>query len=196
MALTTIEENLARSAWNHWRADTKLTFIEVMQLAAHFTKTCRNADQDYKAYDFTSMLDSQLLYDENLTLIDQELKPTTNDTYAEALEQLENAPKLLQENTRLTAQVEKLKAKLAAQATTNQTQTALTPEPQKAPQEQKQENMDTTELELTDFVVEYLANSEDLETLPNGKKAYRWKLREFLLKHGRIEEARKLGKPI
>jgi hypothetical protein len=82
MALTTIEENLARSAWNQWRADTKLTFIEVMQLAAHFTKTCRNAEQDWKAYDFTSMLDSQLLYDENLTLIYQELKPTTNDTYA------------------------------------------------------------------------------------------------------------------
>lgn len=46
----------------------------------------------------------------------------------------------------------------------------------------KVENLDTTNIELTDFAVTQLLEEQTLVTLPNGKKAARWQYLELLQK--------------
>lgn len=46
------------------------------------------------------------------------------------------------------------------------------------------ENLDTSNIELSDFFMEYFSEDQDIVTLPNGKKALAWRYKELLQKNG------------
>jgi hypothetical protein len=138
----TIEDTLTDSLWRKWQqqgTQTKLTWIEIHNLAEHLTKLCKEENLDYQAVDFQAIIDPTLNYYENLSIIAENIKgpipqPDLLSKYSK--EEIETAgaaygysndilEKVQKERSRLQTTCERLTEQIKEQKTIQQERDAL-----------------------------------------------------------------------
>ena len=74
---TTIETEVTRQIWQHWRYNSvkpKLTWIELHKLILYTSQQCLRAEVDPQEIDLLSLIDASLNYYENLNALDVQLR--------------------------------------------------------------------------------------------------------------------------
>jgi hypothetical protein len=88
------QETLTNQLWNQWKSygytsqPRALTWMELNHLVEYFLKVCREKEIDYREYDFSTLIDHKLNYEENKSI----LFDTIGNPYSE--EEKEAANKL------------------------------------------------------------------------------------------------------
>ena len=146
----TLSEDTSRTltdmVLNQWKKDGVksrfLGWVEIHHLAEHFLKICREQNQDYQAYDFYTMIDSNLFYEENRAQIDNQIGGLLSEKETEATNKLKDY--LTEEE--MKAYTPQEKTVIESVETTNKTLTKKLGQITKKLESQQTQQFDTEEI--------------------------------------------------
>jgi hypothetical protein len=80
--------------WERWKKDgihsRFITWLTLHRLAEHFLKLCKEQDRDYREYDFYTLIDSNLYFEENRAEIENILGGLESDRESAAVNKLKD----------------------------------------------------------------------------------------------------------
>lgn len=148
--------------------------MELLHLATHLTKVCRQKGLDYQVFDLKASLDATLSYEENLAVIDQALGVSEHDYMNMVAQEAESEFKSLQsleeENRRLEQQHKKDLARMRRlEQQIKQPQPTPQPQPLEQPVASKQVEYDPlnapySEAELAE-ITSYLQTRQHIQNV-------------------------------
>lgn len=88
-----VSDTLTNRVWDEWKNTgirTELTWLELHRLAERFLKICREQEHDYREFDFYTLIDSNLNYYENVSLLDEAISQPQSEVEKEAASKLKD----------------------------------------------------------------------------------------------------------
>jgi hypothetical protein len=163
-----LEDTRTSNLWEQWKTQgtyTRLTYLDLHNLACYLTKRCNEKGKDPQAFDFQAIIDSKLNYYENQSAITEAIEGPGSDSEKEQFEKLKdyfNEEQIKEFSTEDRTVIEKLEQK-------SQTAEKKLKQILKTQEAQQETQLDTNQIKEQ---IRQIQNTQDrimskLENLPN-----------------------------